>query len=152
MTIAAPTPVTGVRPVTVTEAPRAVAAQSIPERTLATWTYVGPAVALVAGVLLWPAALLVLAIPASVLLTAGRDSMVVREHAVAALNFVLTTLVGLGLLLGAMSVLAASISPFVILPLIIGVLVYLGAFLTRAGVAASRGREPGFPLSLPILA
>jgi hypothetical protein len=49
------------------------------------------------------------------------------------------------------SLLTASISPFVILPLIIGVLVYLAGFLARAGLAAGRGREPGFPLSLPIL-
>ena len=151
MTITAPTPVVGARRATATSPAARHTTPSAPELTLATWTHLGSAAALAAGMLVWPAALLVLVIPVSVLLTAGRDSSMVREHAMAALNFALTTLVGFGLVLGAVSVVGMSISLFAAKMLAIGLLAYLGAFLVRAGLAAKRGRSPEFPTALPIL-
>ena len=151
MTITAPTPVVGIRRTAVADTTGTEATQSLPERTLATWTYWGPAIALPVGIMLWPAALLVLAIPVSMLVTAGQRSTIVREHAAAATNLILTTLVGLGIVLGAVSMLGISIHPLITLSAVIAVLGYLGFVLFRAGRAAAGGTPPDFPVNLPIL-
>jgi hypothetical protein len=149
MTITAPTPAIGVQRTAAADAIGTDAAQSLPERTMATWTHWGPAIALAVGIVIWPAALLVLVIPVAMLVMAGLQSAIVREHASAAADFILTTLVGLGVMLGAVSIL--SIHPLITLSFVIAVLGYLGFFLVRAGRAAAGGMPPAFPVSLPIL-
>ena len=151
MTITAPTPVVGIRRTAVADAIGTDAVPSLPERTTATWTHWGPAIALALGIVVWPAALLVLVIPVAMLVTAGRQSAIVREHASAAADFILTTLVGLGVMLAAVSMLGISIHPLITLSVVIAVLGYLGFFLVRAGRAAAGGMPPAFPVSLPIL-
>lgn len=151
MTITAPTPVVGIRGTAVADTTGTQAAGSLPERTLATWTHWGPAIALAVGIVIWPAALLALAIPVSMLVMAGQRSAIVAEHAAAATNFILTTLVGLGIMLAAVSLLAFSIHPLITLSVVIAALGYLGFFLLRAGRAAAGGMPPVFPVSLPIL-
>lgn len=156
MTITAPTPVVYSRPVAA--APVLDAAdgqlldvQPMSERALVTWAHLGPAVALVAAIVIWPAAALVLVIPASLLLTAARHSPTVREHAAAAMSFILTTLAALGVAMAAVALVGSMLSPLITVALIAGTLLYLEIFLVRAALAAHQGRAPVFPAKLPIL-
>jgi hypothetical protein len=156
MTITAPTPVVSARPVATAPLRGAageelVDVQPMSERALATWTHLGPAFALVAALVLWPAAALVLVIPASLLLTAARTSPIVREHAAAAMGFILTTLAVLGVALAAIALVGPMFSPLITVGLIVGALLYLGIFLVRAGLAAHQGRAPVFPAKLSVL-
>lgn len=116
----------------------------------AAWSHFGPALALAVGVALWPVALLVIGIPLYFRLTVGRQSRYVREQSTAALNFVVTTLVGLGAALLVLLASGTAAGLFALAP-ILAFFVLQIALLLRAGRAAKRGKRYRYPLSLHIL-
>lgn len=121
-------------------------------RTLAAWTHWGPALALGAGLIFWPLAMLALGIPLAMLLVAQRrqdDGL--RQHALAATNYLVTTLVAVAVLMAALGLLSVTFPPLLASVVTVGVLAYLAIFLFQAGLAAARGVDSSYPFSVEIL-
>jgi uncharacterized Tic20 family protein len=114
------------------------------------WSHYGPALSIAVGVVIWPVALLVIGIPLYFRLTAGRRSGYVREQSTAALNFIVTYLVALGIGL-AVAVFLGFTALLLLLPAILAFLVLQIVLLIKAGKAAAAGTQYRYPFSLPVL-
>jgi uncharacterized Tic20 family protein len=114
------------------------------------WSHYGPALAIAVGFVIWPAALLVIGIPLVIRATAGKRSQFVRDQSTAALNFVVTYLVVLGVGLAVLVFLGLT-AVLILLPAIVGFFVWQIVLLTRAGKAAKAGRQYRYPVTIPVL-
>ena len=123
--------------------------EPLSETTLAAMSHYGPPVAAILGLLFWPAGMMVLGIPLIIRLTAGRKSELVRRNSAAAVNFVVTCLLVIGLALAAASLIGFSF--FWLVPLGLGFAIFQVIHLTKAGSAAARGRVYHYPLSLRLI-
>jgi uncharacterized Tic20 family protein len=116
----------------------------------ATWSHFGPALAIAVGVVIWPIALLVIGIPLYFRLTAGNQSRDVRDQSTAALNFVVTALVALGLALAVLVIFGTS-AALLVVPAILAFFVLQIALLIKAGKAAKVGKRYRYPFTIRIL-
>lgn len=116
----------------------------------ATWSHFGPALAIAVGVVIWPVALLVIGIPLYFRLTAGKQSRYVRDQSTAALNFVVTTLVALGLALAVLKIFGTS-AALLVVPVILAFFVLQIALLIKGGKAAKVGKRYRYPFTIRIL-
>ena len=120
------------------------------ELKAAAWSHYGPALAIAVGVVIWPVALLVIGVPLYFRLTVGRRSDYVREQSTAALNFVVTYLVALGIGLS-VAVFLGFTSLLLLVPALLGFFVLQIVLLIKAGKAAAAGTHYHYPFTLHLL-
>jgi hypothetical protein len=109
-----------------------------------------PALAPAAGVAIWPVTHLVTGIPLFVHMTVGKQSLHVRDRSTAASDFLVTTLVALGVVLDVLLA-SSGAAALLVIAAILAFFVVLTAPLISAGRAARAGKRFRYLCTMRIL-
>ncbi len=118
--------------------------------SIAACSHYGPPVAILVGLVFWPAGMLVALIPIAILLTAGSRSAYVAAQATESLNFVLTWILGWGAVVIVQAVTAFPLG-WLVLPLALIYWVFQTVMFVKAGTAARKGRLFRYPATLRLV-